>query len=233
MLSADVPAAESTSSAVQFRHVTLNLNRNDGTRFRLGPLDFEIASGTVTLLRGPNGSGKSTIMRLIAGLNRPDTGDIHVDGHRISQLSDKDLTQMRRTRVGLVHQKPLLMDFLSVRENILVGLAIRKPSRTEPIDSVLEDLGLLQLSHARPAHLSDGQRVLAALAQAFLCHPPILLLDEPTANLDERFSAVAWEYIHRACEQGSTAIIASHDPVAHEHADLTLHLRDGHFVDAS
>ncbi len=218
---------------IQFRQVALKLARNDGTTFHLGPLDLEIARGSVTLLCGPNGSGKSTIMRLTAGLERPDAGDIHVDGHDVGRLSDKELTSMRRNRIGLVHQKPLLLDFLSVRENILVGIAIKRPSHADRLDPILDDLGLRTLAHARPVHLSDGQRVLAALAQAFVCHPSILLLDEPTANLDERFSAVVWQHIHRVCEGGTTAIIASHDPVAHEHADVTFHLRDGQLTDVS
>jgi putative ABC transport system ATP-binding protein len=232
MVSSDLPVVEPQQPAIRFRQVALTLTRNDGTVFQLGPLDLEIARGSVTLLCGPNGSGKSTIMRLTAGLHRPDAGDVQVNGHQLSGLTDKDLTLMRRNQIGLVHQKPLLLDFLSVRENILVGVAIKKPLHVDRVDPILEDFGLSTLARARPVHLSDGQRVLAALAQVFVCHPPILLLDEPTANLDERFSAIAWRYIHRACEQGSTAIIASHDPEAHEHADVTFHLRDGQLTDA-
>ena len=198
----------------------------------LDDVDVQFEKGRFTAVMGPSGSGKSTLMHCVAGLDSPTSGRIVIGGTEIGSLKDKQLTQLRRDRIGFVFQAFNLVPTLTADENILLPLAIagRKPDpdwyRTV-IDTV--DLGS-RLGH-KPTELSGGQQQRVACARALISRPDIVFADEPTGNLDSRSSAEVLGFLrHSVDEFGQTIVMVTHDPVAASYADRALFLADGTIV---
>src|SRR2546430_14607280 len=173
---------------ISLHHVTKIF---DGKRkaTALEGVDLHIEKGQVIAIVGPSGSGKSTLLNLIGGLDRPTSGDIRIDGENLSELSDDDLTRVRRDKIGFVFQFFNLLPTLNCLENVALPLHLRKWPRKKIEERAKELLDLVQLSHRvehLPDELSVGERQRVAIARALSVYPPILLADEPTGNLDTK-----------------------------------------------
>src|ERR1051325_10169233 len=152
-------------------------------------IDLGIEKGQVVSIMGPSGSGKSTLLNLIGGLDRPTSGEIRIDGENLSELSDDDLTRVRRDKIGFVFQFFNLLPTLNAMENVALPLHLRKWPRRKIEERAKELLDVVQLGHRvehLPDELSGGERQRVAIARALSVYPPILLADEPTGNLDSK-----------------------------------------------
>jgi putative ABC transport system ATP-binding protein len=192
----------------------------------------EFAAGRFTAIMGPSGSGKSTLMHCSAGLDSLTSGEVFVGDVALGSLSDKELTLLRRDRIGFVFQSYNLIPTLTALENITLpsALAGRKPNR-EWVDGVIETVGLRdRLSH-RPSELSGGQQQRVAVARALATRPQIVFGDEPTGNLDSRAGAEILEFMAQAVRDlAQTIVMVTHDPAAAAYADRVFFLGDGEVV---
>jgi putative ABC transport system ATP-binding protein len=199
----------------------------------LAGVSVGFATGEYAAIMGPSGSGKSTLMHCLAGLDRPTSGSVTVDGVEIAALDDKALTALRRDKIGFIFQSFNLLPVLSAEENILLPLSIagRKPDQAW-YDQLVDTIGLRdRLSH-RPSELSGGQQQRVAVARALASRPEIIFADEPTGNLDSRAGAEILDFMRRAVrELGQTIVMVTHDPVAAAYADRVVFLSDGRIVD--
>ncbi len=197
-------------------------------------LDVSVAfpSGRFAAIMGPSGSGKSTLMHILAGLDRPTSGTVTLDGVELTALDDRRLTQLRRDRVGFIFQTFNLLPVLSAEENILLPLSIagRKPDR-EWLDRLIDTIGIRdRLSH-RPAEMSGGQQQRVAVARALVSRPAVVFADEPTGNLDSKASGDVLALLRQAVDDfGQTVVMVTHDAHAASFADRLLVLGDGRIV---
>ncbi|MEU2776248.1 ABC transporter ATP-binding protein [Streptomyces sp. NPDC007162] len=200
----------------------------------LDGVTISLRRGTFTAVMGPSGSGKSTFLHCAAGLDRPTSGSVRLDGVDLSQLKEKQLTKLRRERVGFVFQAFNLMPALSVRDNVTLPLRLagRRPKGSE-VDEVIERVGLASRQKHRPGELSGGQQQRVAIARALVTRPAVVFGDEPTGALDTRTAREVLGLLREAVQwSGQTIVMVTHDPVAAAHADRTLFLADGRIVDA-
>ena len=192
----------------------------------------EFAAGRFTAIMGPSGSGKSTLMHCAAGLDSLTAGEVFVGDVALGSLSDRELTLLRRDRIGFVFQSYNLIPTLTALENITLptALAGRKPNR-EWLDGVIDTVGLRdRLSH-RPSELSGGQQQRVAVARALATRPQIVFADEPTGNLDSRAGAEILEFMSQAVRDlAQTIVMVTHDPAAAAYADRVVFLGDGKVV---
>ena len=189
-------------------------------------------TGRFAAIMGPSGSGKSTLMHTLAGLDRPTSGTVTVDGIELTELDDKRLTQLRRERIGFIFQTFNLLPVLDAEENILLPLSIagRKPDR-EWFDRLVDTVGIRdRLSH-RPAELSGGQQQRVAVARALISRPAVVFADDPSGNLDSKASGDVLELLRHAVDDFSqTVVMVTHDAHAASFADRLLVLADGRIV---
>ncbi len=188
--------------------------------------------GRFTAIMGPSGSGKSTLMHILAGLDKPTSGTVELDGVEITSLDDGELTKLRRDKLGFVFQFFNLLPVLTAEENMLLPLSIagRKPDQ-EWLERLIRTVGLDDRRTHRPAELSGGQQQRVAVARALLSKPAVLFADEPTGNLDSKSSAEVLALLRQAVDEfGQTVIMVTHDPAAAAHADRLITLRDGKLV---
>jgi putative ABC transport system ATP-binding protein len=186
-----------------------------------------------TAIMGPSGSGKSTLLHMLAGLDRPSTGQVYIGDTEIGALSDKALTVLRRERIGFIFQSFNLLPTLTAAENIVLPLRIagRKPDKAW-VDAIVATVGLTDRLTHRPAQLSGGQQQRVAAARALASRPEIVFADEPTGALDSRSGAELLSFLRRAVSDlGQTVVMVTHDPVAASYADRVLFLGDGRIVD--
>jgi putative ABC transport system ATP-binding protein len=189
-------------------------------------------AGRFTAIMGPSGSGKSTLMHILAGLDRPTTGTVVLDGTELTSLGDKELTELRRDKVGFVFQSFNLLPVLDARENIVLPLSIagRKPD-PEWLDRLIDAVGLRDRLTHRPSELSGGQQQRVAVARALATKPSVVFGDEPTGNLDSKSSSEVLELLRRSVDEfGQTVIMVTHDARAASYADRLLLLGDGRIV---
>jgi putative ABC transport system ATP-binding protein len=194
-------------------------------------VDFE--RGRFTAIMGPSGSGKSTLMHCVAGLDELTAGRVVVGTRDLSELSDRELTRLRRDAIGYVFQSYNLLPTLSALENITLPIALAggRPDAAW-LEEVVATLGLAdRLSH-RPSELSGGQQQRVAVARALVARPQLTFADEPTGNLDSRASAEILAFLRRAVrELDQTVVMVTHGPIAASYADRVLFLADGRLVD--
>jgi putative ABC transport system ATP-binding protein len=187
------------------------------------------ARGAFTAIMGPSGSGKSTLMHCLAGLDTADEGVIRVGDVEVTRLSDKQLTLLRRERIGFIFQAFNLLPTLTAEQNILLPLELAGRTPDRPwFDHVVDTVGLRpRLSH-RPSELSGGQQQRVACARALVSRPEVIFADEPTGNLDSGSSAEVLSFLRASVrEMGQTIVMVTHDPVAASYADRVVFLRDG------
>jgi putative ABC transport system ATP-binding protein len=195
-------------------------------------VSLEVARGELTAVMGPSGSGKSTLMHILAGLDRPTTGSVSIDGTEISTLKDTDLTKLRREHVGFVFQFFNLLPMLTAEENVVLPLTIagEKPDK-QWVDELLGKIGIADRREHRPAELSGGQQQRVAIARALVSRPTVVFADEPTGNLDSTTSAEILELVRDSVNSyGQTLVMVTHDANAAAIADRILFLGDGLIV---
>jgi putative ABC transport system ATP-binding protein len=194
----------------------------------LAGVSLEFEAGRFHAIMGPSGSGKSTLMHILAGLDRPTSGTVSIDGVDITALGDDDLTALRRDKLGFVFQFFNLLPVLTAEENITLPLAIagRKPDQAR-LDEMLEKVGLSDRRTHRPSELSGGQQQRVAVARALLTRPAVVFADEPTGNLDSRASEEVLRMLRQAADDGQTVVMVTHEAHAAAFADRLVVLRDG------
>ena len=222
-----------TAAAARAVGVTKAYGVGDARVLALDDVSVDIAAGQFTAIMGPSGSGKSTLLHVLAGLDRPTEGRISIGGVEISTMSDKQLTLLRRDRIGFIFQAFNLLPTLTAAENIALPsrIAGRKPD-PQWVKSIVDTVGLgARLSH-RPAELSGGQQQRVAAARALATKPDIVFADEPTGALDRRSGEDLLRFLqHAVRDLDQTVVMVTHDPVAAAHADRVLFLSDGDIVD--
>ncbi|HEX2413638.1 MAG TPA: ABC transporter ATP-binding protein [Thermoleophilaceae bacterium] len=185
--------------------------------------------GRYSAIMGPSGSGKSTLMHILAGLDRPTSGTVTLDGVEITGLDDADLTRLRRDKLGFIFQFFNLLPVLTAEENVVLPLSIagEKPD-AEWIERLIDTVGLSDRRTHRPAELSGGQQQRVAVARALASKPAVVFADEPTGNLDSKSSEEVLGLLRRSVDElGQTVVMVTHDPEAAAHADRLVVLRDG------
>ncbi len=212
---------------------------NLGKQYRMGAttvdaligVDLAVEPGEFVAVMGPSGSGKSTLLHLMGGLDQPTSGDVILDGQRLSAMSDKQVTMTRRRRVGFVFQFFNLLPTLSAEENVALPLLIDGQSARAyqaRIDELLALVGLDDRRGHKPDQLSGGQQQRVAIARALVTQPAIVLADEPTGNLDSRAGEEVLRLLRRTCdEHRQTIVMVTHDPRAASYADRIVFLKDG------
>lgn len=195
----------------------------------LGGVNLTVAEGTSLAVMGASGSGKSTLLHLMAGLTRPDSGSILLNGQDLNQLSDGSLTRFRRDNIGLVFQALNLVPALTAEENVLLPLlSAGKTINSKRLDELLDYLGLADRRTHRPDALSGGEQQRVAIARALITEPSVVLADEPTGSLDSHNSQAICELLAKiASEQNRTIITVTHEPSVARFSDQVLVLRDG------
>jgi putative ABC transport system ATP-binding protein len=199
----------------------------------LDGISVAFPAGGLTAIMGPSGSGKSTLMHCLAGLDRPTSGAVVIEGIDLSTLDDGELTELRRDKVGFVFQFFNLLPVLDARENILLPLKLagRDPDQGR-FDRLVEAVGLGDRLDHRPAQLSGGQQQRVAIARALMSEPAVVFADEPTGNLDSHSSEEVLGLLRTAVDEfGQTVVMVTHEPAAAAVADRVLVLVDGRIVE--
>ncbi|HEX6310543.1 MAG TPA: ABC transporter ATP-binding protein [Acidimicrobiia bacterium] len=208
--------------------------KNEATRVEaLAGVSVGFDRGGFTAIMGPSGSGKSTLLHCLAGLDRVTEGDVFLGDVAVSALSEKQLTLLRRDRIGFVFQAYNLIPTLDALENITLPMALAR-RRAEPgwLDGIVDTVGLGDRLDHRPSELSGGQQQRVAVARALAGRPDIVFADEPTGNLDSRAGAEILGFMRRAVDElGQTIVMVTHDPAAASYADSVVFLADGGIVD--
>jgi len=226
-------ASAAAPAAVRSVDLRKSYGKGDTAVTALAGVTVEFARGRSTAVMGPSGSGKSTLMHCLAGLDSADSGEVHVGEASLTGMSDKQLTALRRDRIGFVFQQFNLLPTLTAEENVLLPLAIagRKPDQ-EWFHEVVRAVGLQDRLTHRPAELSGGQQQRVACARALITRPDVVFADEPTGNLDSRSGAEVLGFLRRSVREfGQTVVMVTHDPVAASYADRVVFLADGLLVD--
>ncbi|MFJ2868734.1 ABC transporter ATP-binding protein [Kitasatospora sp. NPDC087314] len=219
--------------AASARRVTKAYGAGETRVTALDAVDVDIQRGRFTAIMGPSGSGKSTLMHCLAGLDTVSGGRIWIGDTEITGLKDKQLTRLRRDKIGFIFQAFNLLPTLTALENITLPMDIagRRPDQAW-LDQVVETVGLAGRLKHRPAQLSGGQQQRVAVARALAARPEIIFGDEPTGNLDSRAGAEVLTFLRRSVDElGQTIVMVTHDPVAAGYADRVLFLADGVIVD--
>jgi putative ABC transport system ATP-binding protein len=212
--------------------VTRRYGEGDASVDALRGVSLDIPKGQFAAVMGPSGSGKSTLMHIMAGLDRPTTGEVTIDGTDLTALNDNKLTLLRREHIGFVFQFFNLLPTLTAEENLLLPLQIagEKPDR-EWVDGVVKRVGLADRLRHRPSELSGGQQQRVAIARALVSRPTVIFADEPTGNLDSRSSGEILQLLREAVDTTSqTTVMVTHDANAAAIADRVLFLADGLIV---
>ena len=223
----------STASAARAQGLSKFYGGGDAAVAALDDVSVAVGEGQFTAIMGPSGSGKSTLLHLLAGLDRPTSGEVYLGDTEITSLNDKALTLLRRDRIGFIFQSFNLLPTMTAAENIVLPMRIagRKPDE-HWVASIVETVGLTgRLSH-RPSELSGGQQQRVAAARALASKPQIVFADEPTGALDSKSGAELLGFLRKAVsELGQTVVMVTHDPTAASYADRVIFLADGHIVD--
>jgi putative ABC transport system ATP-binding protein len=198
----------------------------------LRDVSVDFTKARFAAIMGPSGSGKSTLMHILAGLDRPTSGSVTIDGTELATLDDRALTLLRREKVGFIFQTFNLLPILDARENILLPLSIAGRSVDAAwFDELVAAVGIGDRLHHRPAQLSGGQQQRVAVARALVSRPAVVFADEPTGNLDSAASGEVLELLRLAVDRfGQTVVMVTHDAQAASHADRLVVLGDGRIV---
>lgn len=195
----------------------------------LNAIDLDVRRGEFVAVLGPSGSGKSTLLALMAGLDRPSSGEVLFEGERIDAWSEDRLALLRRHKIGFVFQAFQLLGNLTARENVMLPMELLGLSQARRrAEELLGAVGLSERGHHYPSQLSGGEQQRVALARAFSPRPALLLADEPTGNLDGATGRVVLDLLVKMrAEEGATLVLVTHDPAVAELADRRIHLLDG------
>jgi putative ABC transport system ATP-binding protein len=218
-------------AVVEARGITRTYSQGGQTVNALRAIDLSVARGEFLAITGPSGSGKSTLMHMLGGLDRPDEGEILLEGRAISSLSDEELALVRRRRIGFVLQFFNLLPTMTAEENAAFPLLLDGvPDALERGRRTLAAVGLAERVTHRPAQLSGGEQQRVALARALVTEPAVVLADEPTGNLDSLTGEDILKLLRRTADAGQTIVMVTHDARAAAFADRIVRLVDGAFV---
>jgi putative ABC transport system ATP-binding protein len=229
---AEAAAERAPAGVVAARDLTRRYGEGDTAVLALRGIDLDVAQGKLTAVMGPSGSGKSTLMHLLAGLDKPTSGEVWIEGTKISKLGDGELTKLRRKHIGFIFQFFNLLPMLTAEENILLPLSIagEKPEKAW-FEELLRKVGLTDRRKHRPKELSGGQQQRVAIARALVSRPTVVFADEPTGNLDSATSGEILELMRDSVDSlGQTTVMVTHDARAAAIADRILFLADGEVV---
>jgi putative ABC transport system ATP-binding protein len=218
-----------TTPRIELRQLTRKLPSGDRELTILDRVDLRIEPGEFVAVLGPSGSGKSTLLALMAGLDRPTSGEVRIDDEPIQAMSEDALALLRRRKIGFVFQSFQLLGNLTAQENVLLPIELLgQPDPVRRADELLAAVGLGDRGHHYPSQLSGGEQQRVALARAFAARPPILLADEPTGNLDGATGRKVLELLTGLRRrEGTTLVLVTHDPAVAALADRLVHFRDG------
>jgi putative ABC transport system ATP-binding protein len=222
-----------TAIAARTEAVSKFYGSGDAAVTALDNVTVGLHEGQFTAIMGPSGSGKSTLLHMLAGLDRPTAGRVHLGDTEITSLKDKALTMLRRDRIGFIFQSFNLLPTMTAAENIVLPMRIAG-RRPDPhwVASIVETVGLTGRLGHRPSELSGGQQQRVAAARALASRPDIVFADEPTGALDRRSGTELLTFLRTAVtELGQTVVMVTHDPTAASYADRVIFLADGHIVD--
>jgi putative ABC transport system ATP-binding protein len=216
---------------LRIRDVT-RIYHTDGQEVQaLRGVDLDLPAGVLAALKGRSGSGKTTLLNLIGGLDRPTSGSIDFDGQPLTGLSDKELTLLRRNRIGFIFQSFALLPTYSAFENVELMLRLAGAERRERVEGArrcLRVVGLEKWMHHRPDEMSGGQQQRVAIARALATRPVLILADEPTGELDTTTSRQIFSLFQMIVKkEGITVLLSTHDPLIDEYADRIYLLQDG------
>ncbi len=218
-----------SAPALELVRLTKRLPSGERELTILDTVDLTVAAGEFVAILGPSGSGKSTLLGLAAGLDRPTSGEVRVDGRPIQDLSEDALARLRRRTIGFVFQSFQLLPNLTALENVLLPLELA--GQADPLGrarALLAEVGLAEREHHYPVQLSGGEQQRVALARAFAPKPALLFADEPTGNLDGATGErVLGTLAGLRRSTGATLVLVTHDPAVAALADRRVHLRDG------
>ena len=215
------------------REITKRFGEGDAAVDALRGVSADFERGSFTAIMGASGSGKSTLMHILAGLDAPTGGYVEIDGTRLDQLNDRDLTLLRRREVGFIFQSYNLLPVLNAEQNIALPVRIGGDDvDQEWLDTLIDTVGLGDRRTHRPSELSGGQAQRVAIARALVTRPAVVFADEPTGNLDSNASRDVLDLLRRAVDEfGQTIVMVTHDAAAAATADSVLFLADGQIVD--
>jgi putative ABC transport system ATP-binding protein len=222
-----------TGTAARAQSLSKFYGEGDAAVAALDNVSVGLVEGEFTAIMGPSGSGKSTLLHMLAGLDRPTSGQVFLGDVELSSLNDKKLTLLRRDRIGFIFQSFNLLPTMTAAENIVLPMRIagRKPDE-HWVASIVETVGLTGRLGHRPSELSGGQQQRVAAARALASKPEIVFADEPTGALDSKSGAELLGFLRNAVtELGQTVVMVTHDPTAASYADRVIFLADGHIVD--
>ena len=218
-----------TERVVTADSVTRRYGEGETAVDALRGVSLNVMSGELSAVMGPSGSGKSTLMHILAGLDRPTSGRVEIAGRDITEMSDNELTLLRREHIGFIFQFFNLLPMLTAEENILLPLSLagEKPDRAW-IDELIAKVGLSDRRTHRPSELSGGQQQRVAIARSLVTRPTVLFADEPTGNLDSTTSEEILTLLRSSVDDyGQTIVMVTHDALAAAIADNTLFIADG------
>jgi ABC-type lipoprotein export system ATPase subunit len=216
--------------AARFVNVSKKYSSGSVRSVALDDVSFEIRRGDFTTVMGPSGGGKTTLLNVLGGLDKPDSGEVYVSEKKISELKDKELTQLRREDIGFVFQFFNLMPTMTVRENVELPLLLNDDSKagSENVVKLLDYVGLLHREESFPAELSGGEMQRVAMARALVHKPSLILADEPTGNLDSENGEKILSLMRNISKDfKATFVMVTHNPEAARFGNLKLEIRDG------
>ncbi len=201
----------------------------------LRDVNFAAAQGDFIVINGPSGSGKTTFLNLISAIDRPSHGEVRIQGVSTNGLSERQLANVRKEKIGLIFQTFNLIPVLSAAENVEYPLLLRrlpKAERSARVEAMLREVGLRDMARRRPNELSGGQRQRIAVARALITQPKLVLADEPTANLDSETGSQVMELMRRLNEEHCVVfIVVTHDPAVTPYAQREIRIHDGRLTE--
>jgi putative ABC transport system ATP-binding protein len=226
------PPENGAVNIVESRDLCRRYGEGEAAVDALRDVTVSFPTGRFAAIMGPSGSGKSTLMHILAGLDRPTSGSVALGGVEIATLSDRELTQLRRDRVGFIFQTFNLLPVLTAEENILLPLSIagREPDR-DWYEQLIDTVGIRDRLAHKPAELSGGQQQRVAVARALISRPAVVFADEPSGNLDSKSSGEVLNLLRQSVDDfGQTVVMVTHDAHAASYADRLLVLADGRII---
>ena len=221
---------------IDIKEMTKVYGEDEATIFALAGVDLKVKNGEFVAIMGHSGSGKSTLMNILGCLDRPTSGSYFLEGRDVSQLSKNELAEIRNQKLGFIFQSFNLLPRLSALANVML------PMLYNPLDDIsdseaesraivlLESVGLGSRLHHHPNQLSGGQQQRVAIARALVNHPPLILADEPTGNLDSKSSVEIIDILHTLHNNGTTIVMVTHEPDISRHAERVICVKDGMII---
>lgn len=208
-----------------------NVSKKYNTVNALSSINIDIESGEIVSIMGPSGSGKTTLLNIIGCLDKPTKGSVVIDGVDIGKLQRKNLTKIRREKIGLIFQQFHLVPYLTALENVMLAQYYHSMPDSDEAFEALKRVGLKHRAHHLPKELSGGEQQRVCIARALINYPALILADEPTGNLDEKNEKIVIELFHKLNEEGHTVVIVTHDPEIGALAGRCIKLEHGKLAD--